>query len=471
VELELENFGVLAVLDYARDIALGRLANKPVVVTVETEPALPALIRSDRMRLGQILGNFASNAAKFTEKGHITLRARRCLLPGREAGLRFEVCDTGIGLSPAQQARLFVPFNQADASITRRYGGTGLGLALSRKLATALGGTVGVDSELGRGSCFWLQIPLSAASEDQVRPKLAQATALPARLKGHVLVAEDNPMNQALLEHLLPAIGLTFVMVDDGQQALDRVARESFDAVLMDMQMPNMDGLTATRCLRAQPASASLPIIAMTANAFVEDHAACLEAGMNEFLTKPLTVATLVATLARFLPEDDGAMAHLEANLAQSSGAEWSDDVQVRHPMEPGFGVLARRLEAAGSVDLDQALRVSGGDVQVLEQVLQLFVDHHAALPKRLAGQLAAGDLTGAGRTVHTLKGAGASIGASAIVEAAAGLEQHLRDPSATRLDCGELAEAVAEIVGHLTTDSSGRAGHADAIHIERTES
>jgi CheY-like chemotaxis protein/anti-sigma regulatory factor (Ser/Thr protein kinase) len=272
----------------------------------------------DVTRLSQALINLMSNAVKFTERGSVSLRvtdeageqAREAAQAGRHL-LRFEVRDTGEGISPERQASLFNAFEQADNSMTRRHGGTGLGLALTRCLAELMGGTVGVRSSVGQGSTFWFTAWLEPA---QAALETPSGQDIPARFGGlsveeirrhhagkRVLLAEDNPVNQEVANALLDAVGLHVDTVADGAAAVAAVAAIDYDLVLMDMQMPGMDGLAATRAIRARREGRQPPILAMTANAFAEDREACLLAGMDDHVAKPVDPGQLYATLLRWL--------------------------------------------------------------------------------------------------------------------------------------------------------------------------
>ena len=266
----------------------------------------------DSHRLRQMLSNLVSNALKFTERGQIQIEVRETGGNEHEAVLEFSVTDTGIGIPADKRDILFLPFSQADDSTTREYGGTGLGLSIVRSLAEMMGGTVGVESQVGEGSRFWFSIRagLVAAGEDTRHEQ--RATAKPASppessslLSGRVLVAEDNPVNRKVITALLNKLGLTVFIAEDGSQCLDAVMHgDRIDLILMDVQMPVLDGLAATARIRAweqENQRPALPIVALTADAFEEDRQRCLAAGMNGFLPKPVAVADLRAVLHQWL--------------------------------------------------------------------------------------------------------------------------------------------------------------------------
>ncbi|MDE2276628.1 MAG: PAS domain S-box protein, partial [Burkholderiales bacterium] len=278
-------------------------AARGLALALAVAPEAEGVVLGDPLRVRQIVTNFLTNALKFTEQGGIDVRVHRLAGDGPGAtGVRLAVRDSGPGIAPAARERLFRPFTQADESTTRRFGGTGLGLSICRELATLMGGTVGVDSQPGQGSCFWAELPLPATAE----PLLAPAPASDAGLAGmRVLLVEDNPVNMLIASAMLERWGVAVAQAHDGREALARVQQASaagadFDAVLMDVQMPVMSGHEATRALRETPAGARLPIIALTAAALVSEREEALQAGMNDFLTKPIDPDKLRAALVRW---------------------------------------------------------------------------------------------------------------------------------------------------------------------------
>ena len=277
-------------------------------LTFETvlAPELPRHILGDPMRLRQVLLNLLANAVKFTERGSVMLH-----LGVVEGMLEFSVRDTGIGMDETARGRIFQAFAQADQSIARRFGGTGLGLLITRDLLRAMGGDIEVQSTPGVGSCFKGRLPLRPATADPApastsHPDPAQSLRATARLAGRrVLVVDDNAVNRTLVTALLERMGIIVDSADDGRSALVRIAAGGHDLVMMDMEMPGMDGLSATRALRADEARTGrprLPVVALTANAMVDDRARCEAAGMDGYLAKPIAVAQLRAELGRLLP-------------------------------------------------------------------------------------------------------------------------------------------------------------------------
>ncbi|GAB6040727.1 hybrid sensor histidine kinase/response regulator [Endothiovibrio diazotrophicus] len=280
---------------------------KGIELDAETAPTLPELVVGDPTRLRQVLVNLLGNAIKFTERGRICLAAR----PAEGEGLLFEVSDSGIGIDAAVRDKLFQPFTQADESMTRRFGGTGLGLALCRKLVEAMGGEIGVDSEPGRGSRFWVRLPLAAVPLGGKASSAARSQserAAGGRYRGRVLVVEDNAVNRQVAVGMLVRFGLDPDTAADGEQALARLEEGRYDLVLMDLQMPVLDGDQATRRLREREQEGGLvptPVVALTAYAMAGDREAALAAGMDDYLTKPVSLSELEAVLERWLSHEE----------------------------------------------------------------------------------------------------------------------------------------------------------------------
>jgi CheY-like chemotaxis protein len=312
--------------------------------------------------------------------------------------------DTGLGISAEQQTRLFQAFAQADASTTRLYGGTGLGLAISQQLVRKMGGTIVVDSEPGRGSRFMFTIALKVASPGAVRAAQdasRAATAAPPRLGGlRILVVDDNTINQQVCGEILQRAGVTVDMADSGRDALRMVEQQQYDAVLMDIQMPDMDGYHVTERIRAMPGRERLPVIAITAHAVTGYRDYCLSRGMNDYVAKPIEPVTLYAVLQACT---GGGREHVPPQAA----------VRVELPPMPGL-------------DLPHALERLGGNAALLSQLLAVFVRDFDTLLPQLRQAIAAGEYEQAGRLVHRIKGAAGNLSAHQLQAAAGALEHGL---------------------------------------------
>ncbi|WP_374317481.1 response regulator [Aquabacterium sp.] len=297
LELEQLEFELSDVLQAAHDQFIDAAQGKGLDLMVDCPSSVRRVVLGDPLRVQQILNNYISNAIKFTETGRIVVRAQVEQDDGKLMTFRIEVDDTGMGIPEEVQATLFNAFQQADNSTTRRFGGTGLGLAICKQLAAMMGGQVGVRSTPGLGSCFWCTLALPHGTMPQEwpdEPLLGDQIATDALQDRHILLAEDNELNQFLTCSLLRQVGARVSVASNGHAALDMLEETDYDCVLMDMQMPELDGLETTRVIRTYPQHAHLPIIAMTANAREEDRAHCLAAGMNDFISKPFHTAELI---------------------------------------------------------------------------------------------------------------------------------------------------------------------------------
>jgi signal transduction histidine kinase/DNA-binding response OmpR family regulator len=566
-KLSVENidFDLEKVLENVSNLISEKASAKGLELIFDIESAIPARLKGDPLRLGQILINFCNNAVKFTERGEIIVRGRVQQKDSDGQLIYFSVSDTGIGLTPEQMGRLFQAFEQADASTTRQHGGTGLGLAISKRLAQLMGGDVGVDSQMGKGSTFWFtarlgnslvtaqpsvtpdlrgrrvliiddnsqaravlasmltsmtfeadEAPAGLEGIEMVRqaaeinrpyeivfvdwqmpgldgfetgkriralpnlplpPKLVMVTAygreevlkqaeenafanilikpvtasmlfdsavevlgarsaknydLPpnptARLDNirgaRVLMVEDNELNREVALGLLEDAHLSIDTAENGQVALQMVAERKYDLVLMDMQMPVMDGLDATRAIRLKPEFQSLPIIAMTANVMANDRDKCTDAGMNDHLSKPIDPDALFATLLRWIKPRDNRSMPAETSVTQA------DSVSGRPTHDA--------LPQISGLDTKTALRRTGGNLKRYQMLLGKFGETNAIGEIRSA--LAAGDKPTAERAAHSLKGAAANLGATAVADEAAKVESAI----ATGNDPGPLIDSLA---------------------------
>lgn len=403
--IETEPFVLVAVLQQACELTLNQATAKGLTFLQDFDDRLKGLVVSgDALRLRQILVNLLSNAFKFTDRGHVTLRATLLSETADQFAVRLEVEDTGIGLSPEQQARLFTPFEQAESSTTRKFGGTGLGLAICAKLAQIMGGTTGVRSAPHRGSTFWVSLPFTRGELPAGRMERTTPSPVLSLLHGtRVLLVEDNEINQEVAQHLLEGQGITVDVAGDGAAAVERVRARRYDVVLMDVQMPTMDGLEATRLIRTLPGCQDLPIIAMTATALAEERQRCLEAGMNDFVSKPVEPTHLFGILDRWLKKP----ATASAPAAMPAGTPSTP---------PGRPVIDPQI----------GIRYLGGNATAYLRILGRFPAREADAAGRIRQALAMADTSGARRLAHTLKSTAGTLGMEALNVVAAELEQAL---------------------------------------------
>ncbi len=301
LELEARDFSLRK--EFASTMALYQplVEKKGLRLESHFPDTLPDTVNGDSTRLRQILSNLLSNAIKFTHAGRVAVNVANAGLrdDGRQ-GFEFAVRDSGIGIPEARIGRLFKSFSQADSSTTRQYGGTGLGLVICARLCEAMGGSIRVESQAGSGSTFRFTVYLKLATGELELAPLAEEVAVDPQIQPKILVVDDNPVNRVLAKGLLGKLGITPDLAENGREALARVQSETYDIIFMDVQMPEMDGIEATMAIRAQPLDIQPYIIALTANAFVSDRERCLQAGMDDFLSKPFRLDDLRAKLAAF---------------------------------------------------------------------------------------------------------------------------------------------------------------------------
>ena len=419
--LEEVEVNLARLVDHTFSIMGERAAAKGLILVSDLDAA-PKTLVGDPMRLGQILLNLVSNAVKFSERGRIEVRAKVQDDNGTSVLLRLEIQDQGIGITPQQQARLFTAFTQADESTSRKHGGTGLGLSIVKHLAVLMGGDAGVASQPGIGSVFWVAVRLGKRLKEtpydpatQLSPSSSEAQLAQHYSGLRVLLAEDDLINQEVACELLADTGLYVEVVGDGQQAVERVRDGNYALVLMDMQMPVMDGLEATRAIRRLPDKEALPIIAMTANAFQEDRDRCLAAGMNDHISKPIDPGQLYANLLRWLP----------LAASHNNPAANTDEAGIGHA-----------LASIAGLDIDAGLKSALGKVPTYLRMLDLFVQNHETDMLLLRRHLADGDQPAAVRLAHTLKGLAATLGAEDLHKSAYALEFTLKNtPQGTDFD------------------------------------
>ncbi len=459
--LEVADFRLDQVIGHALDLIRDKAAAKGLALSCEIDPALPTIVRGDALRLGQVLLNFAGNALKFTEKGSIRVHAQLAARDAERLWVHFEVSDTGIGMSEDQIPLLFQSFAQADSSISRKYGGTGLGLAICKRLTALLGSQedIGVESRPGQGSRFWFEIPLSVGKGLAIAPQSADTlSSLSGQQGARILLAEDNTVNQEVALELLNEAGLHVDVAGDGAEALRLIYENQYDLVLMDVQMPVTDGLAASRAIRALPGTKRIPILAMTANAFEEDRQRCLDAGMDDYVAKPVDPSALYAALAKWLPRREGAPAGVGPD-----------------PLPEVASIAA--IDHVPGLDAEAGMRSVRGKWSSYERLLRLYASTHQNDMTRLRERFTAGVREEALRIAHSLKGASGALGAVAVQALAAELEAALRGevdlPEVERLSArveAEQTRLVAALQLALPTPSASPAVAASGDVLARLE-
>lgn len=418
--------------------------SKGLDLSLSFADGIPRTICTDPLRVKQILMNLLTNAVKFTPKGsvHLSVQSETC---GQECVVAFEVRDTGIGMTVPQMARIFDPFTQADESTTRQFGGTGLGLTISKRLGQLLGGDLTVNSIAGVGSAFRLSIQAGRAddmelvhglTESGLKVRTRDPGGAPIRIGGKILLVEDGPDNQKLISMYLRKAGAAVKIAENGRIALTMIEQEEFDVVLMDMQMPELDGYAATRELRRR--GSKLPIIALTAHAMADDRNKCLAAGCTDYLTKPIEKTTLLDTLTTYLPE---------SVLPAPTPLGGSKGTANRGPGSQA-GTAAGPLRSVYADDPDMH---------------EIIVEFVASLPDRVATiqeRLASNNLPELQRVVHQIKGAGGGFGFNPLTAAASAVETDLKQgaaPGVLRHSLESLITLVRSIEGY---DASKEPAH-----------
>ncbi|MET3132618.1 PAS domain S-box-containing protein [Oxalobacteraceae bacterium GrIS 1.11] len=448
LEIEHIDFSLDHVMQTLTTVIAPKAAGKNLTLLFELDPTLPAVLQGDPLRLGQVLINYTNNAIKFSEQGSITVKvfkvggdAERCLV-------RFEVRDHGIGLSQDEMGKLFQSFQQADTSTTREYGGTGLGLAICKQLAHLMDGDVGVDSAPGAGSTFWFTASLGVSSSamptardhvsEAAAAMLASANtaAVMAALKhAHILLVEDNTFNQQIALEMLEEAGASVCLANNGAEALDLLRQAHFDCVLMDVQMPLMDGLEATRRIRADPDLAGMRVLAMTATATSDDRVRCIEAGMDDFISKPIQPAMMYQTIANWLPE--------------------------REPLPPPRPARTFKATLAGDpdvIDLSILAKLLGYNPQKVRKFAFKFLQTTQDGFADIETALARGDVQQARELGHRIKSSARTVGALGMAELCQQLET-LPPSDAAQVQAGAivtklwpLLERVTEQIMHNTS-------------------
>jgi signal transduction histidine kinase/HPt (histidine-containing phosphotransfer) domain-containing protein/DNA-binding NarL/FixJ family response regulator len=462
LEVESLEFPLVQLVSDVISVMGVRAAAKSLDLRLTFATPIPESIVSDPTRLRQILINLIGNAIKFTERGGVELRLSLGAVDGSKSVIRCDVRDSGIGMNDLQVAKLFEPFTQADGSVSRRFGGTGLGLTISRQLARLLGGDVTVTSDFGKGSTF--TVTIDAGSVDGARlldnPALLAAapdSQLPAlerfELPCRILLVEDGPDNQLLISGLLRKHGAEVTIADNGRSAIERAEAavaggRAFDVILMDMHLPYVDGYQATRTLRER--GYRLPIIALTADAMDGDERKCLDAGCNEYATKPINRPKLLRQIAGQLNSAAGGRG---GGVAGEHELDPPEAPAERMPIEPRED---RDVPSDDPIDRAVALSRAGGDPELLRDIAGLFIEHGPRWLDEVRSALDLGDWEGAKRLAHTLKGSATNLGAQRAADAAHALELLAADSARDR--CTQAMETLESEIARMLPAVSGLA-------------
>jgi photoactive yellow protein len=433
LQLEMMAFDLHALLDDCAAPLVLRAREKGLDFTWGAAPGIPRRVTGDPGRLRQVLNNLVGNAVKFTDKGRVTVLASLLKETPSDLVIHFAIRDTGIGIAAEKQEAIFRRFSQVDASTTRRFGGTGLGLAIAKELTELMGGEIGVDSELGMGSEFWFTILLRRVHRENSTDAAADEipVPLPAPITGRqqnrarILVAEDNPVNREVTIGILGRLEIQADAVADGTEVIEALKAVPYDLVLMDVQMPGLDGLEATRVIR-NPQSAvmnhQIPVIAVTANAMRGDRERCLVAGMNDYISKPVSPQALAEVLDAWLPSD-----------AQRTRPGGSADAELPGEFAPAGSIFDR----AGIV-----ARLMG-DEALADQILSRFLESVPSQIESLRKCVETGSLAAAQRQAHGIKGAASNVGGELLRRTAQHIEEAARAGDAAA--AGRLLPQLAE--------------------------
>jgi light-regulated signal transduction histidine kinase (bacteriophytochrome)/DNA-binding NarL/FixJ family response regulator/HPt (histidine-containing phosphotransfer) domain-containing protein len=419
LSLHRENFSLRDLISGVVSQIGAEAEQKGLNLRIESSANFPDRLHGDALRIRQCLLNYLSNAVKFTDTGSVVIRAGLERRIGAGMLVRFEVEDTGIGIEPQALKRLFSPFEQADTSITRKFGGTGLGLAITRRLATLMGGEAGGGSTPGKGSLFFFSALLQPASglTSSAGPSVEPA-AKPDKGFGaaRVLIAEDVELNREILMDMLKVEGFNASIAENGEIAVNMAAAAQYDLIFMDMQMPVMDGLSATRAIRQLPGYRHTPIIAVTANAFEKSREECRAAGMNHFLCKPLDPRQLHTVLLLWLKKETA------TGAVESHASSVADRVDADL-----VASLRSRLGGIADIDLESGLRQIEPPERYIRYLVK-YAEKYETISVRMRALLADGDPLGASRLAHSLKGASAQLGVVGIRSLAAVLEEAIKN-------------------------------------------
>jgi signal transduction histidine kinase/DNA-binding NarL/FixJ family response regulator/HPt (histidine-containing phosphotransfer) domain-containing protein len=455
MELHHIDFNLDSLIADISDILSTYIGAKPVALLFDIGNDVPRYLLGDPLRLQQILINLGGNAIKFTEQGSVVISIQQNVVTEEKVNLTFKIKDSGIGIAPEHQEKIFSGFTQAEGDITRRFGGTGLGLAISKNLVELMGGTLSLQSKVGFGSVFSFSIDMPRLSDSQIETfklnqRLETQEHTAARLTGlNILLAEDNMINQQIAVEVLEAEGAKVSVANNGLEAIEYLIQHlppdqssPVDLILMDLQMPVMDGITATQKIRAELKLSTVPIIAMTANAMASDRDACLRAGMNEHLGKPFDAQHLIQLICQHTGKCEVANNQTTAPVDPAPAADTAERA-AHHPQD--------------AICLQDAIARMGGNQSLYLKLLPHFRQQLDELPNRLKTLVAADDMATFCRELHSLKGSSAMMGASAFSNEIAGIEKLLKHvpqhPEAQHPDAQQLVARTYELIAQCSAD------------------
>ncbi len=429
IDLEIINYQLHAVFENLHNLIGLKAVERGLLLHVDIADNVPDFLRGDSFRLGQILANLVNNAIKFTERGSVAVSVTLLEQAASEVVLHFSVIDTGIGMTPEQQKRLFRLFSQADSSITRKYGGTGLGLSICKRLVEMMDGEIRAESAYGQGSSFHFILPQKIGNPLAHHEEAASMEEDLKRLKGcKILLVEDNKINQELAELMLSRQGMEVYVAGNGKEAVAALAEQEFDGVLMDIQMPVMDGYTACTTIRKDPQYRDLPIIALTANVMVNDREKSKEAGMNGHIGKPFQEEKMFATMARLIRPIVSPLMEKQSN--QSEEPEQPQQTNIGEQEEEQEKKQKKRtvkepvsLFALAGIEAGKGMGNTMNDPEIYRQVLQLFRKDQGDFCQQFQEALRGDDPKVPIRLAHTLKGIAGTVGATQLQEEALQLE------------------------------------------------
>jgi len=421
LDMEIRDFSLNEVVEYLSSVINARSTEKGLTFSVNVSQKIPTCLKGDPVRLSQVLLNLSTNAVKFTDRGKISINIQLLEKNDKRVVLGVSIQDTGIGMTKQQIDQLFQPFHQTDASITRKYGGTGLGLVISKRLIAMMNGHIEIDSQPNKGTEFyftasfgWSDMKISSKSIDMPKHMIQELLS-----DKHVLLVEDNEINLQVAQELLEGVGVKISIAQNGKQAVALVRNNAYDAILMDIQMPEMDGYTATQHIRSQYPLRDLPIIAMTANTLAGEREKCLSAGMNDHISKPVKPLYLFETLIRWLrPELDIKQIHESLTQSTKSTQKKNDILQSNLP----------------GIDVKSGLSYMNNDMGLYFKTLTNFDKRFTNIYQGIQDDLANDNYQSAERLIHTFKSLAGSIGAKNLEKISADLETAIHEKNENQI-------------------------------------